>query len=528
MIRSMFVIAAWGLLVAAAGLQADDWYVDDDNCPGPGTGFPYDPFCTIQQALDAANPGDEIRVWAGVYAGPGNVDLDFAGKDITLLGADGPQSVIIDGGLTNRALDFHSGETSAALVKWFTIRNCDVDDQGGAVRIVDSSPTFYNCWFIDNTSIWGGALYLEGTCPETCAPHLEYCRFEGNYSYDRGGAIRALVASPTFLGVSIVANESNTGAGGAYFENCTGQVDHSTFYGNTAGYDAGGVECFGSTMTFQDVYFSVNTAGQDGGGFVAGNSSVVTLRNCLFFANTGAFSGGLDASNSDVTLTNCLFQDNSSLYLAGAMFFSHCDPVLTNCTVAQNDTGSSGAGGLYCQYSNPTIVNSIFWANAPQQMIAVWSSTPQVSYSLLQGGWPGGSNIITDHPRFGPGPIGRLYLQHLAAGQNHDSPCIDAGIDTPETVGLDQLTTRRDEVVDAGPVDVGYHYRLAGDYYIPGDTNFDQQVDLADFAFLQRCYTGPDGPDFDLDCWRIDFDTDDDVDADDYAQFLTLLTGPVE
>jgi len=50
------------------GGQTAFLFVDADNCPGPGSGTLRDPFCTIQDALDAALPGVLISVAEGRYA----------------------------------------------------------------------------------------------------------------------------------------------------------------------------------------------------------------------------------------------------------------------------------------------------------------------------------------------------------------------------------------------------------------------------------------------------------------------------
>ena len=70
------------------------WHVDDDNCPGPGTGSVVDPFCSIQDAIDAAVDGDAIEVQPGLYF----ETINFNGKAVTLFSASGnPFDTIIGG-----------------------------------------------------------------------------------------------------------------------------------------------------------------------------------------------------------------------------------------------------------------------------------------------------------------------------------------------------------------------------------------------------------------------------------------------
>ena len=54
-------------------------------------------FPTIQAALDAAISGDRIELNDGTFLGPGNRDLDFQGKAITLTAQSGdPAACLID------------------------------------------------------------------------------------------------------------------------------------------------------------------------------------------------------------------------------------------------------------------------------------------------------------------------------------------------------------------------------------------------------------------------------------------------
>jgi len=83
------LILSFTLVTATLVAAQTTWYVDDDNCPGPGSGTVGDPFCTIQAAVSAAGLGDTIMVAAGTYS-MGQIVIS---QDLTIIGAS-PKPVI--------------------------------------------------------------------------------------------------------------------------------------------------------------------------------------------------------------------------------------------------------------------------------------------------------------------------------------------------------------------------------------------------------------------------------------------------
>ena len=78
------------------------------------------------------------------------------------------------------------------------------------------------------------------------------------------------------------------------------------------------------------------------------------------------------------------------------------NPTLTNITFSGNSAISHG-GGIYNYSSNPTLHNVILWGNtAPNfPQITDDDSTTTISDSVVQGGYDGGTNIITTDPLLG-------------------------------------------------------------------------------------------------------------------------------
>ena len=174
--------------------------------------------------------------------------------------------------------------------------------------------------------------------------------------------------------------------------------------------------------------------------------------------------------HSNPKLTNCTFSGNSAESGGGGMYRIHSGSTLTNCAFSRNTARYRG-GGMLNNDTSPTLVNCILWHNDPDEFNNTdSSSTPTVSFSDIDGGLPrytidGGGNIDAP-PLFVPGPGGCYYLSQTTAGQVEQSPCVAAGstlavnvcheIDGDE-VCMSELTTRSDENVDLGTVDMGYH-----------------------------------------------------------------------
>ena len=121
---------------------------------------------TIQSAIDASLHSDTIVIADGIYSGPGNRDIDFKGKAITLKSENGPENCTIDcqGGEVDphRGFHFHSDEGSNSILEGFSIANGyivgDGGNGGGGIYCPNSSPTIRNCVVRNCSAGSGGAI----------------------------------------------------------------------------------------------------------------------------------------------------------------------------------------------------------------------------------------------------------------------------------------------------------------------------------------------------------------------------------
>jgi parallel beta-helix repeat protein/predicted outer membrane repeat protein len=474
-------------------------------------------YATIQGAIDAAVPADEVLVADGVYTGAGNRNLDFHGKAITLRSASGdPATCIIDCEGSGRGFYFHSAETAAAIVTALTIRNGSVADSspgaacGGAVYCTcASSPTLVDCTIVGNTA--SSATFSGG-----------------------GGAVYCSGANPTLIGCTIS--------------------------GNTASVNGGGVYCRYSRPTLTRCAMSRNTVGSASmavftyGGGVMCEYSRPRLTDCAISGNralskSSASGGGVGSVGSSPTLTNCTIVGNRATSRGGALYCTG-SPTLANCTIAGNAASSGGA--VYCLSgsSNPTLTNSILWGDTPQE-IYLYSGTPVVTYCDVRGGYAGMGNtnappLFSRSPSDGGDGWGDdPTTPNIDEGANDDygdlrltagSPCIDAGDNSAVPAGVVTDLAGNPRFVDdpyqadtGNPGDPPRPVVDMGAYEVPflrGDANCDGVVDLDDInpfvtalvsqASYEARYPG---------CPWLNGDTNGDgsVDFDDINPFVKCL-----
>lgn len=71
-----------------------------------------------------------------------------------------------------------------------------------------------------------------------------------------------------------------------------------------------------------------------------------------------------------------------------------------------------------------------------------------------------------------------------------------------------------------------YLRELDADLLTSGDGDCDGDIDFADFAVVQQCFTGYGGPTIGPECYALDFDFDGHVTRHDFDDYLDAVTGP--
>ena len=312
------------------------------------------------------------------------------------------------------------------------------------------SPTVRNCMFVRNSGYSGGGM---GNSSSNAT--IRNCTFIGNTA-EWGGGMRNGYGSPNITNCTFISNSSRVTGGGMDNTQSKPVVNNCTFSWNSSRL-GGGMRNYHASPTVVGCTFSWNLATSSGGGMEnngAGSKSIVT--NCIFKGNSAKSSGGgiYNRFYSHPKVTNCSFYQNSAEKNGGGLNNRYASATVTNCTFSGNSANANG-GGVNNRDSgaNLVVTNCILWSNTASNGSQIYNtSSATVSYSNVQGNWPGTDNINAD-PLFINASSGDLRLLP-------DSPCIDAGdpcyIAEPNETDLDGKPRVMDGRVDMGAYECSY------------------------------------------------------------------------
>jgi subtilisin family serine protease len=230
----------------------------DFTTTGPADIYVPAQYLTIQEAIYRAWNGSAVWVADGIYTGPGNTDVDFLGRAVTVQSENGPQDCIIDCRGTETdphyAFYFHNREEADSVLAGFTITNGYVTNNthGGAITCLESNPLIANCNILACRANYGGAIssrrssptisactitantavYGGGISCEANSPVITSCLITGNHAI-RGGGLSLVQGDPAVISSTICGNRADMG-GGIYCLRTTETIINSILWGNLA------------------------------------------------------------------------------------------------------------------------------------------------------------------------------------------------------------------------------------------------------------------------------------------------------
>ncbi|MCF0074888.1 T9SS type A sorting domain-containing protein [Dyadobacter sp. CY261] len=295
---------------------------------------------------------------------------------------------------------------------------------GGAIKQDGGLFSITNSSFTSNNSVNGGAIYNGfGSLS------INNTSFTSNTGSRSGGAIWQWGGDLTIDNSSFATNTSSTtGTGGypgggaiSFFGGYSGvpqsvvNIVNTSFEGNTVGTsqpgNAGGGISFMGTPVLNPEIFSVtidqcrfisNSADKAGAlHLAAGGLGTYTISNSVFKGNASTSAdygsgGAIYANYENIALTNNLFLQNQSASSGGAIWSYVFDgQTITNCTFYGNTAAVAGSA-IHNLNAALKLRNNILWA----QTTPVLNGNYDLANSLVQGGFPSGTNVLDTDPLF--------------------------------------------------------------------------------------------------------------------------------
>ncbi|MFA7158726.1 MAG: right-handed parallel beta-helix repeat-containing protein [Kiritimatiellia bacterium] len=410
---------------------------------------------SIFEAVGVCAPGDLLLVSNGTYYLTNQINITNL-----VIQSDNNGALDRDGTVLNGNFPAYSNRCfyinhASAVVEGFTITNCYVTTNGGAVYIAASGGTLRNCLVTGNTATncSGGGVYATGanSLITNCDLIGNFCKYSA--SSDNGGGGVKLASAARLWNSRIMFNDCGRyySAGGGIHAEGAAWVVNCSIVSNTlgAGYKIG----------------TANTHGYGGGGIWARGPNAVTLRNCLILGNApGAYTdkgAGLGSWGASADIQNCTIMRNYgtgigagaastyrvvntvSYYNNGLAMYPAAGGTLnaTNCCATTTNYVTSGLGNftncpMFMQYAGGDYRLTSWSPGVDTGLVLPWMSDA----SDLAGQPRLSLNGLVDIGAYETSAGGPAYTYYVA--QNSPTPI------SPYTGGWDSAAARLEDAVN--------------------------------------------------------------------------------
>ncbi len=504
----------------------------DSRAKGANDGSSWEnAFTSLQNALDAAQRGNEIRVAQGRYTPdigfsrtPGDYTLSFAMAN----------GAALKGGYAGLG---HANPDTRDIVAYETILSgdlkgddakvTDVHDLYSEVSRLDNSFHVVTAHDIDNTTLLEGFTITGGNSQDGAGVQLvrsgiiiAQCTIQQNRSgrlsgdglegWGQGAGVSCFHGEPVLLACTFKFNWAGGWGGALHSLKSSPVLRDCLFQINHAGMQGGALCLEDSNSVAIDCLFQGNRS-WDGGAVFGSEDGNCRLTNCRFLGNAGFGSGGAVCSaGRSLQIINSLFSGNLAFMDGGAVALTQGTGTLTNCSFNRNvSEGALGGGALAMFSATARLANCILWDQAtPEQALMALQGTDEqeaglaVSYSNVQGGSGGitrkgrasvtwGNKNLDRDPSF-RSPAGADGVAGTADDDlrlRAGSACIDAGDNTAVPPDADDLDLD-DDRAERIPLDLDGRSRFADDPDTPNTGTPDSPaypriVDLGAYEFIR-------------------------------------------
>ena len=445
-------------------------------------------FASLQDALDAAQVGNEIWVAQGVYKPDGGKNVLAGDRSATFEIRSG---VRVKGGYAGLA---QSDPNKRDIAVYETVLSGDLKGDDKPVREsfdlyselsrTDNSLHVVSLWNADRTTLLEGVTVTAGNSLEGAGIHLvrgspviSQCTIRTNRAgqlsgdalegWGWGAGISCYLSEPMLSECIFISNWAGGQGGGLHSMESRPTLVDCVFQDDQAGMQGGGLYCQDSNSVLVDCTFHANGS-WDGGAVYSDEGSDCRATGCRFLGNAAhGLGGAVFGAGQSLRIINSVFSGNLAFVDGGAVMVAQGTGALTNCTFSRNIAEGKQAGqALAVSQAVVSLANSILWGQAgvtDAQIALTGTATTRaelmVLYCDVPGGSPGivrkgtvtvtwGAGNIDGDPRFqdaaGPDKVAGTKDDdlHLRAG----SSCVDAGNDTAVPADVDDLNANADRL----------------------------------------------------------------------------------